>query len=93
MIISNKKEYKVVIIGEGRVGKTSIMIRFVEDKFNIKQQTTVNASYLQKTVTIEGSSATLNIWVHLLSGYRRARSVPRAQPPVLQGRTIRYHCV
>ena len=67
MIISNKKEYKVVIIGEGRVGKTSIMIRFVEDKFNIKQQTTVNASYLQKTITIQGSTATLNIWVTLLS--------------------------
>jgi GTPase SAR1 family protein len=67
MIISNKKEYKVVIIGEGRVGKTSIMIRFVEDKFNIKQQTTVNASYLQKTVTIEGNSATLNIWVPFIT--------------------------
>ena len=77
MIISNKGEYKVVIIGEGRVGKTSILIRFVHDKFDPEQQSTVNASYLQKSVSIGSKTITLNIWVCLINiGYSGTRNIP-----------------
>ena len=66
MFISSKGEYKVVIIGEGRVGKTSILIRFINDKFDPEQKSTVNASYLQKSVSIGSNIITLNIWVEYL---------------------------
>lgn len=37
----NKIEVKVVLLGEGCVGKTSIVLRYVEDKFNDKHLKTL----------------------------------------------------
>lgn len=33
--------FKVVLLGEGCVGKTSVVLRYVEDKFNDKHLTTL----------------------------------------------------
>jgi len=33
--------FKVVLLGEGCVGKTSLVLRYVEDKFNDKHESTV----------------------------------------------------
>lgn len=33
--------FKVVLLGEGCVGKTSLLLRYIEDKFNDKHLTTV----------------------------------------------------
>ncbi|CAD2220975.1 hypothetical protein AGDE_15287 [Angomonas deanei] len=32
--------YKIVLLGEGRVGKTSLLSRYVHDKFNANEPTT-----------------------------------------------------
>ena len=37
---------KVVLLGEGAVGKTSIVLRYVENKFNDKHLQTLQVSYL-----------------------------------------------
>ena len=55
--------FKVVILGEGRVGKTSILLRFVRNEYSDAQETTLQASYLLKKVdTSDGDSAELSIW-------------------------------
>ncbi len=36
--------FKVVLLGEGCVGKTSCVLRYVEDKFNDKHITTLQVS-------------------------------------------------
>lgn len=36
--------FKVVLLGEGCVGKTSVALRYVEDKFNDKHITTLQVS-------------------------------------------------
>ncbi|XP_004521051.1 ras-related protein Rab-21 [Ceratitis capitata] len=60
---SNFKTFKVVLLGEGCVGKTSIVLRYVEDKFNPQHISTLQASFLTKKLTLEdGSRAHLNIW-------------------------------
>lgn len=37
--------FKVVLLGEGCVGKTSVVLRYVEDKFNDKHITTLQVCY------------------------------------------------
>lgn len=41
---SRASNFKVVLLGEGCVGKTSLVLRYVEDKFNDKHYTTLQVS-------------------------------------------------
>lgn len=53
----------MVLLGEGRVGKTSLLVRFVSNAFDESQAPTVRATYLSKTVRLENDArATLNVW-------------------------------
>jgi Ras-related protein Rab-21 len=69
--MSNTLFFKVVVLGEGtlvlivgRVGKTSMSLKFVDGKFDDKQESTINASYLEKNVTLQnGKTVRLAIWV------------------------------
>jgi Ras-related protein Rab-21 len=57
--------YKVVLLGEGRVGKTSILLRFVENSYVEGRPSTLTASYLEKHVTVDDDDkreAQLSIW-------------------------------
>jgi GTPase SAR1 family protein len=53
---------KVVLLGEGRVGKTSILFRYIRNEFQEKQQSTLQASYMDKTVEVGGTKASLSVW-------------------------------
>ena len=57
-----RRQFKVCLLGEGRVGKTSIILQYVENKFDGDQESTRDASFLQKIVAVGGQPATLNIW-------------------------------
>lgn len=61
-ISSGVLSFKVVLLGEGCVGKTSLVLRYVEDKFNNKHISTVQASFLNKKINIDGKRLTLAIW-------------------------------
>ncbi|KAF8397166.1 hypothetical protein HHK36_016073 [Tetracentron sinense] len=54
--------FKLVLLGDGRVGKTSLVLRYVNNVFSDKQEATVQASYLTKRLVIEGVPITLAIW-------------------------------
>ena len=43
---------KVVLLGEGAVGKTSLVLRYVENKFNDKHVQTLQVSYLSKGIVL-----------------------------------------
>ncbi|XP_062511514.1 ras-related protein Rab-21-like [Corticium candelabrum] len=55
-------QMKVVLLGEGCVGKTSLVLRYCENKFNEKHISTLQASFLTKKLNIGGKRVTLNIW-------------------------------
>lgn len=54
--------FKVVLLGEGCVGKTSLVLRYVEDKFNNNHISTIQASFLNKKLNIDGKRVNLAIW-------------------------------
>ena len=54
--------FKVIIIGDAGVGKTSILLRFIEDKF---VQTTTSIGYIsdrKKLVKVNGKEVQLHVW-------------------------------
>lgn len=59
---TNTYNFKVVLLGEGCVGKTSIVLRYVEDKFNPQHISTLQASFLNKKLHLDGKRVQLNIW-------------------------------
>jgi len=44
------------------VGKTSILLRYVRGEYSDKQQSTLQASYLDKRLVAAGTSTQLSIW-------------------------------
>ncbi|UJR35735.1 hypothetical protein I4U23_028485 [Adineta vaga] len=54
--------YKVVLLGEGSVGKTSIVLRYTENLFNDKHIETQQASFKTKKLTLDGRRVELAIW-------------------------------
>ncbi|KAI2806408.1 hypothetical protein RDWZM_006628 [Blomia tropicalis] len=62
MSSSSNLQFKVVLLGEGCVGKTSLVLRYVNNKFNESHQSTLQASFLSKKIFINNVSVTNNIW-------------------------------
>jgi Ras-related protein Rab-1A len=54
--------FKVLLIGDSGVGKSSILMRFTEDKFEENVITTIGVDSKPKTVEIDGKRVKLNIW-------------------------------
>lgn len=58
----DKKNFKIVTLGDGRVGKTSLIMKFVDKTFEESTSPTINASYLEKEVLVNNTSVRLLIW-------------------------------
>merc|ERR1712137_81065 len=54
--------FKIVLLGEGCVGKTSIVLRYCENQFNENHITTIQASFLRKALNISSQRVNLAIW-------------------------------
>ncbi len=55
-------EAKIVLVGEALVGKSSIVTRFVTNNFNPHQEATIGASYMTKTLIVDGRLIKFQIW-------------------------------
>lgn len=53
---------KILLLGDSNVGKTSLIERFVNDKFVTTYKTTIGSDFAAKQVAIEGRYVTLQIW-------------------------------
>jgi len=49
-------------LGEGRVGKTSLLRRYVTNSFDDKEASTQAAAYLEKRLQIRGQQVDLSLW-------------------------------
>ncbi|CAI2349603.1 unnamed protein product [Caenorhabditis sp. 36 PRJEB53466] len=53
---------KILIIGESGVGKSSLMLRFVDDVFDPEQAATIGVDFRVTSMTIDGNRVKLAIW-------------------------------
>lgn len=61
-MLQRPQQFKVVLLGEGRVGKTSLVLRFCKGTFAEGQPPTIQASCLDKVLRIGERSLHLVIW-------------------------------
>ena len=59
--------YKVVTLGEGRVGKTSIITRYVKDSFSDKTEETSDGYCTEKQIKTQNGLVDLAIWVCVMT--------------------------
>ncbi|EFA81718.1 Rab GTPase [Heterostelium album PN500] len=60
--MEEEKNYKVLLIGDSDVGKTSIVKRFLDDTFDEDLLCTIGVEFKMKAVEVDGKSVTLCIW-------------------------------
>ena len=53
---------KVVILGDGGVGKSSLMNRFISNKFDSQSFHTIGVEFLNKDIDVDGETYTMQIW-------------------------------
>ncbi|GIQ86968.1 Ran GTPase [Kipferlia bialata] len=53
---------KVILLGNGRVGKTSIVQRYITGHFDSRQPSTIQAACVQKSLLVNGKKVALTIW-------------------------------
>jgi len=53
---------KIIVLGESGVGKTSLLIRYVENRFTFNTKSTIGANFLTKRMEIDDKVATCQIW-------------------------------
>ncbi|KAI0281646.1 GTP-binding protein RAB5 [Russula aff. rugulosa BPL654] len=61
--MSKQFQFKLVLLGESAVGKSSLVLRFVKDQFDDYRESTIGAAFLTQTVNLEdGTAVKFEIW-------------------------------
>ena len=68
-------EIKMILLGESGVGKTSIIKRYLQDKFDLNETSTLSMSYVGQLKEIDGQKIQLNIWDTI--GQEKYRSISK----------------
>ncbi|XP_039037197.1 ras-related protein RABH1e isoform X1 [Hibiscus syriacus] len=71
--VSPLAKYKLVFLGDQSAGKTSIITRFMYDKFDTTYQATIGIDFLSKTMYLEDRTVRLQLWD--TAGQERFRSL------------------
>ena len=53
---------KICLLGEAKVGKTTLVYRYIENKFRTDFRSTLGVNLLKKTITIENKTIVAQIW-------------------------------
>ena len=65
--------FKLVVIGSSGVGKSSLMMRFADDKFEDAYKNTIGVDFKFKTIEINKKRVKIQIWD--TAGQERYRSI------------------
>ncbi|CAH8474244.1 unnamed protein product [Heterobilharzia americana] len=67
--------YKLVILGESAVGKSSIVLRLVKCQFSEYQEATIGAAYLTQTIVLKEPPTTVKFEIWDTAGQERYHSL------------------
>ncbi|KAK8871872.1 hypothetical protein M9Y10_007617 [Tritrichomonas musculus] len=67
---------KILIIGEGGVGKSCLLLRYTDDKFTEAFMPTIGVDFKTKCINIEGATVKLQVWD--TAGQEKFRSITKA---------------
>lgn len=82
--------YKLVIVGDAGVGKTALLLKYFEDKFNAQSRATINFDYKTKIIIKGGVRVKLEIWD--TAGQERFQSLSRTYIRGAHGILLVYDC-
>ena len=62
--METKKEsfFKILIVGDAEIGKSNILSKYWQDKFDDKYKATIGADFYTKDIVIDEETITLQIW-------------------------------
>ena len=69
-------KFKIILIGESGAGKTSILLKFTENKFNEHHLPTIGVDFKSKWLQFDKKSIKLQIWD--TAGQERFKSITRS---------------
>jgi len=56
-------QYKIVVLGDGSVGKTSFILRFIEDSFQMSYKQTIGVDFFCRRLELSKNVvAAMNVW-------------------------------
>ncbi|ELK28370.1 Ras-related protein Rab-5C [Myotis davidii] len=55
-------QFKLVLLGESAVGKSSLVLHFVKGQFHEYQESTIGAAFLTQTVCLDDTTVKFEIW-------------------------------
>merc|ERR1711907_611457 len=55
-------QFKLVLLGDSAVGKSSLVLRFVRGQFFEYQESTIGAAFLTQTLTLQDTTVKFEIW-------------------------------
>eukprot|EP01080_Neovahlkampfia_damariscottae_P008572 gene8572-397_t len=74
--IEKKDTHKVLLLGDSGVGKSSLLIRLVDDQFSFSHVSTIGCEYKSITLDVNEGKIKLNIWD--TAGQDRFRSITKS---------------
>ncbi|XP_066277129.1 EF-hand calcium-binding domain-containing protein 4B-like isoform X1 [Branchiostoma lanceolatum] len=80
--------FKIILVGDSGVGKTSFIHRFCKNTFSPKRQVTVGIGYYMKTMVTANTIISLQIWD--TAGQERFRSIPNSYFRKVDGVMLLY---
>ena len=81
-------KYKIMVLGESKVGKTSLIKRYTKDQFGGVYLTTVGMDFQDKIIEIEDKKVRLQVWD--TAGQERFRNVTKSYFQSSQGLVLVY---
>ncbi|KAI3669261.1 hypothetical protein L6452_40489 [Arctium lappa] len=61
-VVSPLAKFKVVFVGDDLVGKSSIITRYMYDKFHTTYQPTIGIDFWSRTMSVEDTQIQLQLW-------------------------------